>query len=220
MVTMERHLWLNLADIGEKEKGFLLDTLVSPAELFCTSVEAVMGKFREVRVRSAAFRTCIPLRSEPGPRQTGGPGPSRAEAQRQGQLSSVASRAPPPGGYVPEKAGLKEGGICGLKVHRAPSGCKAALQQNLNRLHSCFYHCEAVLTNYISPDNIPTIKTPTTTETEEAARENSTWIVKDTFSYLKISSVSPEDLLHLNRHLIPAELMEKRISSLLETAPG
>ncbi|ROL48114.1 hypothetical protein DPX16_2696 [Anabarilius grahami] len=33
------------------------------------------------------------------------------------------------------------------------------------------------------------------TETEEAARENC-----NTLSYLKISSVSPEDLPHLNRH--------------------
>jgi len=42
---------------------------------------------------------------------------------------------------------------------------------------------------------------------------------KDTISYLKISSESPEDLPHVNRDLIPAELM-KRISGLLETAPG
>ncbi len=32
MVATERHLWVNLADIGEKEKGFLLDTPVSPSE--------------------------------------------------------------------------------------------------------------------------------------------------------------------------------------------
>ncbi|ROL42092.1 Tumor necrosis factor receptor superfamily member 11B [Anabarilius grahami] len=57
---------------------------------------AVVGKFREEKARSAAFRTCIPLRSESGPRQPGGPGPSRAEAQRQGQKSSVAAQVPPP----------------------------------------------------------------------------------------------------------------------------
>ncbi|XP_051719126.1 uncharacterized protein LOC127495712 isoform X43 [Ctenopharyngodon idella] len=94
MVATERHLWLNLVDIGEKEKGFLLDAPVSPSELFGTSIKAVVGKFREARARSAAFRTWT--RSESGPRQPGGPGPSRAEAQRQGQRSSVATRAPPP----------------------------------------------------------------------------------------------------------------------------
>ncbi len=37
MVVTERHLWVNLADIGKKEKGFLLDAPVSPSELFGTS---------------------------------------------------------------------------------------------------------------------------------------------------------------------------------------
>ncbi|ROI46622.1 hypothetical protein DPX16_7740 [Anabarilius grahami] len=96
MVATERHLWLNMADIGEKEKGSLLDAPVSPSELFGGSVEAVVGKFREARARSAEFKKCIPLRSDSGPRQPGGSGPPRAEVQRQDQRSSVAARAPPP----------------------------------------------------------------------------------------------------------------------------
>jgi hypothetical protein len=96
MVATERHLWLSLADIGDKEKAFLLDSPVSPSELFGTSVEAVVGKFREAKARSAAFKTCIPLRSGSAPRQAGGPGPSRSEDYRQGQRASVTSRAPPP----------------------------------------------------------------------------------------------------------------------------
>ncbi len=67
MVAMERHLWLNLADIGEKEKNFLLDAPVSPSELFCTSVETVIGKFREAKVRLAAFKTFMPRRSKSKP---------------------------------------------------------------------------------------------------------------------------------------------------------
>ncbi len=68
MVVTERHLWVNLADIGKKEKGFLLDAPVSPFKLFGTSVETVVKKFREARARSAAFKTFIPRssRSEPG----------------------------------------------------------------------------------------------------------------------------------------------------------
>ncbi len=36
MVVTEMHLWVNLADLERKEKGFLLDTPVSPSELFGT----------------------------------------------------------------------------------------------------------------------------------------------------------------------------------------
>ncbi|ROL48826.1 hypothetical protein DPX16_22345 [Anabarilius grahami] len=50
----------------------------------------------EARARSAAYKNCIPLRSDSGPRHPGGPGLSRVEAQRQVQRSSVAARAPPP----------------------------------------------------------------------------------------------------------------------------
>ncbi len=38
MVVTERHLWVNLADLEKKEKGFLLDAPISPSELFGTSV--------------------------------------------------------------------------------------------------------------------------------------------------------------------------------------
>lgn len=59
MVEMERHLWVNLADIREKEKGFLLAPPISPSELFGNSVEAVVENFREARALSVAFRSCI-----------------------------------------------------------------------------------------------------------------------------------------------------------------
>ncbi|KAL0185429.1 hypothetical protein M9458_021126, partial [Cirrhinus mrigala] len=39
IVVAERHLWVNLADIGKKEKGFFLNAPVSPFELFGTSIE-------------------------------------------------------------------------------------------------------------------------------------------------------------------------------------
>ncbi|KAL0192340.1 hypothetical protein M9458_010636, partial [Cirrhinus mrigala] len=37
MVVTKRHLWVNVADIGRKERGFLLDGPFSPSELFSTS---------------------------------------------------------------------------------------------------------------------------------------------------------------------------------------
>ena len=96
MVVTERHLWVNLADIGRKERGFLLDAPVSPSELFGTSVETVVEKFREARTRSAAFKSFIPRRSRSEPEQHRGPGPSRSEDPRRAQKASVAARAPPP----------------------------------------------------------------------------------------------------------------------------
>ncbi len=82
MVVTERHLWVNLADIGKKEKGFLLDAPVSPSELFGTSVETVVEKFREAKARSAAFKIFIPRSSRSEPEQRMGPGPSRSEDLR------------------------------------------------------------------------------------------------------------------------------------------
>lgn len=49
MMATESHLWLNMVDIKEKEKNFLLDLLVASSELFGTYVETVVGKFREAR---------------------------------------------------------------------------------------------------------------------------------------------------------------------------
>ncbi len=96
MVVTERHLWVNLADIGKKEKGFLLDSRVSPSEFFGTSVKTVVKKFREAKARSAAFKTFIPRRFRSEPEQSRGPGPSPSGDQRWAQKASVATRAPPP----------------------------------------------------------------------------------------------------------------------------
>ncbi|KAL0150569.1 hypothetical protein M9458_054162, partial [Cirrhinus mrigala] len=69
MVVTERHLWVNLVEIRRKERGFLLDSPVSPYELFGTSVETVAS--------SAAFKSFIPRRPRSEPEQQKGPGPSR-----------------------------------------------------------------------------------------------------------------------------------------------
>ncbi len=96
MVVTERHLWVNLADLEKKEKGFLLDAPVSPSELFGTSVETVVEKFKEARACSAAFETFIPRRPRSEPEQSSGPGPAWSEDRRWAQRASVATRAPPP----------------------------------------------------------------------------------------------------------------------------
>ncbi len=109
MVVTERHLWVNLADIGKKEKGFLLDAPVSPSELFGTSVETVK-KFREAKACSAAFKTFIPRRSRSEPEQRTGPGPSPSGDQKWAQKASVMARAPPPpAGRARGRCGSKRG---------------------------------------------------------------------------------------------------------------
>ncbi len=96
MAATERHLWVNLADIREEEKRFLLDAPVSPSELFGTSVETVVDRFKEAKARSAAYESCIPRRPRSEPEHRGRPGPSWSAGRTQGQVTSVANRGPPP----------------------------------------------------------------------------------------------------------------------------
>lgn len=56
MMAMERHMWFNLADTGQKESHFLLNAPVSPFELFGTSVERVVEKCREAKKRLVPFK--------------------------------------------------------------------------------------------------------------------------------------------------------------------
>lgn len=95
MVAMERHLWVNLADIGQKERNFLLDLPVSPSKLSSTSAKTVIEKFREVKAWSVAFKKFKPRRSRPAPQNSRGRGPSGSEDHRQAQRESVATQAPP-----------------------------------------------------------------------------------------------------------------------------
>ncbi len=73
-MATERHLWVNLANIGEKEKSFLLDTPVSPSELFGTSVETIVHKFREAKARSVAYESFILRQSISVSKHRGGGG--------------------------------------------------------------------------------------------------------------------------------------------------
>ncbi len=110
MVVTEIHLWVILADIGKKEKGFPLDTPVSPSELFGSSVETVVEKFREAKAHSAAFKTFIPRKSMSEPEQRRGPGPSPSGDQRWAQKASVVARTPPPSvGRARGRRGSKRG---------------------------------------------------------------------------------------------------------------
>ncbi len=98
------NLSVNLADIRKKEKGSLLDVPVSPSELFGTSVEVVVEKFR------VAFKTLISRRSRSEPEQCRGPALSWSEGQRQAQKVSLVTCAPPPPACRARERGQKEVG--------------------------------------------------------------------------------------------------------------
>ncbi len=62
-VAAERHLWLNLTEIREKEKVFLMDAPISQSGLFGESVSAVVDKFRSAKTQSAALKQFMPRRA-------------------------------------------------------------------------------------------------------------------------------------------------------------
>ncbi len=61
-VAAERHLWLNLTEIREKEKMFLLDAPISQSGLFGEAVSSVVEKFRSAKSQSAALKQFMPKR--------------------------------------------------------------------------------------------------------------------------------------------------------------
>lgn len=54
-VAAEHHLWLNLTEIHEREKVFLLDAPISQSGLFGEAVNSVVEKFRAAKSQSAAL---------------------------------------------------------------------------------------------------------------------------------------------------------------------
>ncbi len=63
LVALERHLWLNLTEIREKEKVFLMDAPILQSGLFGEAVSAVMDKFRSAKTQSAALKQFMPRRA-------------------------------------------------------------------------------------------------------------------------------------------------------------
>ncbi len=62
-VAAERHLWLNLTEIREKEKVFLLDAPISQSGLFGEAVSSVVDKLRSAKTQSAALKQFMLRRS-------------------------------------------------------------------------------------------------------------------------------------------------------------
>ncbi|KAI2660086.1 UDP-sugar-dependent glycosyltransferase 52 [Labeo rohita] len=96
MVAAERHLWLTLSDMKEKDRVFLLDAPLGSSGLFGDAVDSVVNRYQEARKQAAAFQKFLPRRSlahvAAGREQ---PQPCTSSSYREVQKLSVASRAPP-----------------------------------------------------------------------------------------------------------------------------
>ncbi|KAI2646912.1 hypothetical protein H4Q32_025038 [Labeo rohita] len=96
LVAAERHLWLTLSDMKEKDRVFLLDAPLSPSGLFGDSVNSVVDRYQEARKQAAAFQRFLPLRHPA--REAAGreqPRSSTSSSYRDAQKQSVATRTPP-----------------------------------------------------------------------------------------------------------------------------
>ncbi len=106
-VAAERHLWLNLTEIREKEKTFLMDAPISQSGLFGEAVSAVVDKFRSAKTQSAALNQFMPRRardfSTPSSSVSREQPPPRREPPSGG---AQATRLPPTTGLGSPVAGL------------------------------------------------------------------------------------------------------------------
>lgn len=89
-ITMERHLWLNLTGIKEKDKVFLLDAPVSVQD----SVHTVVSRFRKAKKQEEAFDKFLPCCAQGSELSATQPQTGPASQKREAQKKSIASRAP------------------------------------------------------------------------------------------------------------------------------
>ncbi len=63
MVILQRHLWLNLADLKEADRKVLLNAPVTPSGLFGDAVESITERFAEAQKRAKAMSHVMPRRT-------------------------------------------------------------------------------------------------------------------------------------------------------------
>ena len=63
LVAAERHLWLNLSQIKDRDRFCLLDAPLQASGLFGDTVNTVVDRFQEARKQAAAFQSFLPRRS-------------------------------------------------------------------------------------------------------------------------------------------------------------
>ncbi|XP_051564216.1 uncharacterized protein LOC127446923 [Myxocyprinus asiaticus] len=86
LVVQERHLWLNLVEMGEADKTRFLAAPISQAGLFSDTIEDFAQQFSTVKQQMEAIRHILPRR---------GSRPRTPSARRQGCPPALPQPAPP-----------------------------------------------------------------------------------------------------------------------------
>ncbi len=63
MVVLQRHLWLNLADLKEADRKVLLNAPITPSGLFGDAMESITERFAEAQKRAKAMSHVMPRRA-------------------------------------------------------------------------------------------------------------------------------------------------------------
>ncbi len=95
LVAMERHLWLTLSQMNDKDRVFLLDAHILPSGLFGNAINTVVDRFQEAKQQATAFQLFLPRRSQSGADRRNQPQPCTSSSYQEVQKLSVATRAPP-----------------------------------------------------------------------------------------------------------------------------
>lgn len=95
LVATERHLWLNLSEMKDKDRAFLLDAPLAPPGLFGDAVNSVVERFQESKKQAEAFKKFLPRRHQPSGTAGRGQSQPSSSSYRDQQRESVAFRAPP-----------------------------------------------------------------------------------------------------------------------------
>ncbi|KAL0201659.1 hypothetical protein M9458_004846, partial [Cirrhinus mrigala] len=96
LVAAERHLWLTLSDMKEKDRVFFLDAPLAPSGLFGDTVNSVVDRYQKAHKQAAAFQRFLPCRyPTQGAAGREQPLPCTSSSHRETQKQSVASRTPP-----------------------------------------------------------------------------------------------------------------------------
>ncbi|KAI2652402.1 Transposon Ty3-G Gag-Pol polyprotein [Labeo rohita] len=137
LVAAERHLWLTLSDMKEKDRVFLLGAPLSPSGLFGDSVNSVVNRYQEAHKQVAAFQRFLLLR-HPAHGAAGWeqPRPSTSSSYMEAQKQSVASRSPLQRERVVQRSKTAEGSPIwgeagctasfGVRIPPVPSGGRLA----------------------------------------------------------------------------------------------
>ncbi len=115
MVSTERHLWLNLTGIKERNRSFLLDAPVSPSGLFGDAVNSVATRFREAKRYEEAFVRFLPRRAQASGLSTTQSRPGSVSLRREAQKESRGSFLAPSGDRCTISAATGVSGSSGLQ---------------------------------------------------------------------------------------------------------